>query len=206
MLCTVCGKETANPKFCSKSCAASFNNKLYPKRQKHCKKCNILVPPGRHYCVECHPHYRDWSKSTLAEQKQIRKYQPYSRIRELARTAYKNSSKPKECCNCGYKKHYEICHIAAINSFEDLTPISIINSLDNLVALCPNCHWELDNGYLTLVNSDFVEVEPKPSKRAREIWAVYDLRYISANAATASISTFTPRGKAATATQERAGR
>ena len=30
-LCLNCGKETTNPKFCSRSCSATFNNK---KREK----------------------------------------------------------------------------------------------------------------------------------------------------------------------------
>jgi hypothetical protein len=25
-----------------------------------------------------------------------------------------------------------------------------VNSLDNLVGLCPNCHWEFDHGLLQL--------------------------------------------------------
>jgi hypothetical protein len=34
MLCKNCDKETSNEKFCSRSCAACFNNKKFPKRQK----------------------------------------------------------------------------------------------------------------------------------------------------------------------------
>jgi hypothetical protein len=35
-------------------------------------------------------------------------------------------------------------------SFPLDTPISVVNSLDNLVGLCPNCHWEFDHGLLQL--------------------------------------------------------
>jgi hypothetical protein len=26
----------------------------------------------------------------------------------------------------------------------------VVNSLENLIALCPNCHWELDHGLHSL--------------------------------------------------------
>jgi predicted HNH restriction endonuclease len=28
--------------------------------------------------------------------------------------------------------------------------MSDVNNLDNLIALCPNCRWELDHGLLSL--------------------------------------------------------
>lgn len=54
------------------------------------------------------------------------------------------------CRACGYDKHFEVCHIKAVTDFTDDTLISEINSPDNLVPLCPNCHWEFDNGLLTI--------------------------------------------------------
>jgi len=33
MKCLECNIETENPKFCSKSCSAKFNNKKFPKRK-----------------------------------------------------------------------------------------------------------------------------------------------------------------------------
>lgn len=45
--CIVCQKETGNPKFCSSSCAATHNNKMYPKRKPKfrgvCKNCGIKM-------------------------------------------------------------------------------------------------------------------------------------------------------------------
>jgi predicted HNH restriction endonuclease len=43
-----------------------------------------------------------------------------------------------------------VCHIKPISSFEETVYLSVINSQDNLVLLCPNCHWEFDNGHLEL--------------------------------------------------------
>ena len=39
--CLSCGNETKNPKFCSKSCSASYNNKKFPKRKPE------------HKCIDC---------------------------------------------------------------------------------------------------------------------------------------------------------
>jgi hypothetical protein len=49
------------------------------------------------------------------------------------------------CQYCGYDKHVEVCHIKPICSFSEDTLISDINSPENLMILCPNCHWEFDN-------------------------------------------------------------
>ena len=51
---------------------------------------------------------------------------------------------------CGYDKHYEIAHIKPVSDFEDDALITEINSIDNLIALCPNHHWEFDNGLLNI--------------------------------------------------------
>lgn len=44
MQCLWCGKETKNPKFCSRSCSASYNNHHNPKR---IKKPYIRIYPPR---------------------------------------------------------------------------------------------------------------------------------------------------------------
>ncbi|MFZ8310550.1 HNH endonuclease [Staphylococcus aureus] len=51
---------------------------------------------------------------------------------------------------CGYAKHYEVCHIKAINQFDSNTRLSEVNDINNLVALCRNCHWELDHGLISI--------------------------------------------------------
>lgn len=156
----LCKNLTGNPKFCSKSCAAIVNNQKFPKRTKHkkryfCKVCGIEVPPRRILCDEHNPQKIDWSKITINNV--IYEYNrgygasnKYTRIRDAAQIIYKNSSRPKKCEQCGYDKHYHVCHIKPIHLFALETPISIVNNLDNLVALCPNCHWELDNGLIHL--------------------------------------------------------
>jgi len=160
--CEYCGKvitsKTAK-KFCNSSCAASYTGRKYPKRKRkkiYCKRCNKEIDrkswkDRRTVCDECNPNNVDWSKILYGDTKYKRKYQINSQIRGLARTFYRKSNKPKKCMICGYDKHYDVCHIRNISSFSDETPISVINSLENLVALCKNCHWEFDHG---LLNAD----------------------------------------------------
>ncbi|MEO1286206.1 MAG: HNH endonuclease [Chloroflexota bacterium] len=74
----------------------------------------------------------------------------HSQIRDRARRRYRNSDRSQSCERCGYKKHIEICHIKAIADYPLETPVSEVNDLNNLVGLCPNCHWELDHGELTI--------------------------------------------------------
>lgn len=78
-------------------------------------------------------------------------YQSYrSAVRKSAEKAYRESGKPLSCSICGYSKHIEIAHIKAVSDFDDLSTIAEINSINNLIALCPNHHWEYDHGILKL--------------------------------------------------------
>lgn len=56
----------------------------------------------------------------------------------------------KSCKNCKYSKHVEIAHIKSISSFSKDTIIKDVNKIENLIFLCPNCHWEFDHGDLTI--------------------------------------------------------
>lgn len=148
--------------FCSRSCAASYNNKTSPKRSRlhQCKLCDTLVKSGRTYCPDCryappgqlgtYGRLVNWSTITLRQMKTPRKYQAHSRIRNLARAWYLKSDRPKYCVACGYNKHFHVGHIKAIDSFDLETLVTVINDPSNLIALCPNCHWEHDHGLLTL--------------------------------------------------------
>lgn len=71
-------------------------------------------------------------------------------IRKDAQKSFENSGKTYKCIICGYDKHVEIAHIKAVSEFEDNALISEINHPDNLIGLCPNHHWEYDNGLLKL--------------------------------------------------------
>ncbi len=166
-----CPNLTENPKFCSSSCSASFNNlsRNSPKRvakRVFCKCGEDITRLGkinkakshnkRRLCDKCLSETRvDWENLSILELQALRKYQRNSRIRDNARKVYSTSNKPKYCKVCGYSKHYEVHHIKPIHSFEENSTLQIVNHIDNLVALCPTHHWEVDNniidilGYLT---------------------------------------------------------
>ena len=73
-----------------------------------------------------------------------------STIRKLARDYYEELNPDAKCVVCGYSKHIEVAHIKAVSDFDDNTTIKEINSIDNLIALCPNHHWEYDNGIIKI--------------------------------------------------------
>ena len=165
-ICLYCGKpilrndtkkiyDTKKKKFCNHSCSAKYNNSKRQKKQYFCVKCGNLIGEGEKFarkqlCEECNPNNIDWNKITYGEMKAKRNYQVNSRIRELARTAYlKNNLNPK-CEICGYDKHVEVHHIKGISTFSDDTPIAEINTISNLIGLCPNHHWEIENGLINL--------------------------------------------------------
>lgn len=57
------------------------------------------------------------------------------------------------CYFCDYSKHIEVAHIKSVQSFDENNLIGSINSIENLVALCPTHHWEYDNGLLSLTQA-----------------------------------------------------
>lgn len=154
MKCLNCGKFTMNPKFCSSSCSAKYNNRNFPKRSRkkyYCKSCGVEIGYRRSYCSECNPtRLHDFNNVTIAEIRSRARYQAHAWIRKLARRVFDNSDLEKCCYKCGYSRHFEICHVKAIQDFPSTATMAEVNSLENLVALCPNCHWELDHGLLSL--------------------------------------------------------
>ncbi len=132
--------------FCTRKCSAIFNNTISPKRRAKiytCKSCGIDIKSRRTYCVNCNPQ-NNRNILTAGDIKRKAKYQKSAQIRGLARAVIKKSGLSKSCSICGYSEHVEVCHIKPIKDFLDSSLISEINSLDNLILLCPNHHWELD--------------------------------------------------------------
>lgn len=158
MKCINCGVETDNPKFCSRSCNVTYNNKRRKKKTytKECKHCaTIFIVPAtkknRTVCDNCVSPFNSKRKSDLTQALTVQEIKdnqknasrPWTdRIRGYARSKYKNKS---TCIKCGYDKHVEVCHIKPIVNFSDSATVSEINDESNILLLCPNCHWEHDN-------------------------------------------------------------
>lgn len=142
--CAFCGSDTTNPRFCGRSCAASYNNLHHPKRKasKYCS-CGVAIRPSSDMCKSCRALTIDYTLEEVIYDKH-HKSSAFALVRSRARSVLKQAHR-NTCEHCGYDKHVEACHIKAISSFPLSTRLSIVNSLDNLKALCPNCHWEFDN-------------------------------------------------------------
>lgn len=155
--CLCCEKETINPKFCSRSCAASYNNSKFPKRTQkpnggmciicgadlygnHTKFCNNKCL-AKHSVIIRQDNYIDaWLSGKVSGAVGESEYAISKRVRRylLEQAKYK-------CCLCGWCEK---------NKFTDKIPLEIHhidgnwknNSKENLVVLCPNCH-SLTNSY-----------------------------------------------------------
>lgn len=154
--------DLRNRKFCSSSCSSLYHfklrreqgkrNKSYGTGLKYYCDCGEIRSRRAKTCRKCLRKLNGLGERSLEEmlKSYIRIEQAYIAIRKHSRSSYLKSDKPKKCIKCGYDKHYQICHIKPIKDFKRNSLIKEINDLSNLVALCPNCHWEFDNDLLKL--------------------------------------------------------
>jgi len=127
-------------KFCSKSCSGIFNNKN--RKKEKVAKIKKIKPPKWDWLISCtkkevFTKHKNWQSARTS-------------IRRHAKFIFDTEIGIYKCKNCNYDKHIEICHINSVSSFNDNTKIIEVNNKNNLMALCPNCHWEYDNGLLKI--------------------------------------------------------
>lgn len=146
-----------------------YRNKEKGYRHSTCKKCKSenkytnkkdICNCGKEkdyrskICYDCRIGKRiseaNYQLSTLEDKTYVNhKYSKYSYVRYYSRKI--GIELGFKCCKiCGYDKHFEVCHIKPVASFPKDTLITVVNDISNLIPLCPNCHWELDNGILKL--------------------------------------------------------
>lgn len=150
--CAYCLAPTSNPKFCSRSCSAIFQNKEKPRRKRiprYCRNCQIILAHEERstFCIDCR-FSRANANKTIGELIGKRRYQKHSQIRNMAREFFMRVTENLSCAVCGYDKHIEVCHIRPMYSFSEDSLVSEVNHIDNLLGLCPNHHWEFDKGFL----------------------------------------------------------
>lgn len=154
---------TRRLKFCNKSCAAKANNPAhtltrsgrYRRVPRNCIDCDAVIQRGATRCRRCwnlkrrQDHAQNTTKERLAATRA-----GYSSARAAIRThaaqVYQENNGPRLCKVCGYSLYVEVCHIRPVATFPASAPLSEINAFNNLVALCPNHHWEFDNGHIKL--------------------------------------------------------
>lgn len=164
--------ETRRKRYCNHSCATRYNNRIRNRvavpKEAICTSCGTTVilkkaSNGayiqRKYCDACAQIARNNARG-LKTPNLLTKSQLFSsakhwqsarnQIRTLAQQVYIKSGKPLFCAICAYDKHIDICHIKPVSKFSDDTPITTVNALNNLIALCPNHHWEADHGFIKL--------------------------------------------------------
>lgn len=170
-ICQSCGitfKPQRNSKglYCSRSCSAKVNGSKYPKRQLTLmcgwNNCTTLIPRSQRRCSEhkglrhsgpkTHGLYTEnaWFM-TLGELRSAL-FSPNSDdfakfLRTHARRWAASKLPHQYCVVCNYDKVTVLAHVKPLSSFSDESTLESTFK-NNLVRLCPNCHWEFDNGLL----------------------------------------------------------
>ncbi len=147
MKCLNCQEKTLNPKFCSKSCSVSFNNKLKPKRKPEhkCKNCEKPINAKKTYCSEeCVSEYKKNNKKQIkTNYQQLKEWRQRQKIKAVE---YKGG----KCQICDYNKSISTLCFHHTKPSEKLFSISpcdkswnkIKLELDKCILLCQNCHRE----------------------------------------------------------------
>jgi hypothetical protein len=116
-------------------CGEPFSSKVSRKSCKHCygvpNKSLTLTTKGELF-LKC----KNWQSARSTIQKHARQV--------LERKGVQG------CSICGYHHHVEAAHKQSVSSFSPSTTLGEINDPRNLLALCPNHHWELDHGVLSV--------------------------------------------------------
>lgn len=145
--------------FCSCSCSAKHtnferkqNHKTKQERPRNCKICNIefAYKTKTKFCNSCTPTSNLNISKGILFAKRANWQSARSAIQQMARKNYFFANPDAFCHICNYKTHVEVAHKQSVSSFPDETLLSTINDISNLVGLCPNHHWEYDNGLLVL--------------------------------------------------------
>lgn len=169
-ICRYCNKplplNTKAKIFCSKRCTSRYHWSPSGSHQSRrtvdrgqCRTCNALIL----FKKDAYGHVRtrklcdtciviDFSKMTKGKLFNQRSTWQSARstIRKHAYKVFSSSGRPSKCQICDYDKHIQVAHIQSVSIFANDTPISVINDICNLIALCPNHHWEYDHGLLAL--------------------------------------------------------
>lgn len=144
-------------KFCSRGCATAHHNSKRTQRggngllpSQTCPQCGGRKSDStgaKAVCIACRKANRQEAiaATTLGELRARYNTLAYhAKIRMWARAICTD----RACIVCGYDLHVDVCHVKPVKDFTPSTPISEVNAPENLVSLCPNHHWEFDNGFL----------------------------------------------------------
>lgn len=145
MRCIQCQEKTSNPKFCSLSCSASYNNAKTPKRKAKskeslvCLQCgNKLVGRQSKFCSQpCHQAYRVNSNLQRWLQGEDSGLTTIGTVNTIVKN-WLRKTRNNKCEKCGWNQ---------INPFTNKVPLVADhidgdwrnNRPENLQLICPNC-------------------------------------------------------------------
>lgn len=140
MKCKSCGKETSNPKYCSRKCSTSVTNKTKTKIKPNCLYCNKELPETfRKFCSnKCQGRYR---RSNIIQQWKEGKISGLDSSIGIVINPVKTYLREKygdACVLCGWSE---------VNPYTKKVPLIADhidgnwqnNKEENLRLLCPNC-------------------------------------------------------------------
>lgn len=159
MQCLYCSKETTNPKYCSKRCAAIYNNTKFPKRQRKVFDKDILTDAvSKSTCwaqLLVHLNIDKSSHSYINVQDYVKLYSidtshfTLKRIsirKPLEQLGKSRGSIKKRLLETGIKNQCSICSIDSwcerplSLALDHINGVNTDNRIENLRLICPNCH------------------------------------------------------------------
>lgn len=154
MNCLNCGRKTDNPRFCSRSCSASFNNKGVRRngsgKENSCLNCGKINYKKKYCNNKCQGEHKSKKNMELVQSDSLAAWS----------TIKKYLMKHEGICSCCLIKDWqgkpitlECDHIDG-----DITN----NRLSNARLLCPNCHSQTHTYKAKNVNN------PKGKEKRRE--------------------------------------
>jgi hypothetical protein len=148
--------------FCSRKCSCAFGTEIRWKNyttktdKAKCEKCGLSCNYRSILCLDCYCEQKiNRCKNITLKQLKLKhlnkkmRYWYSAEIRNFNRVWNKHLL-DLPCQVCDYKNHIELCHIKSVKSFNDNALLGEINSEENNLVLCPNHHWEFDNGILLI--------------------------------------------------------
>lgn len=138
--CACCGTTTANPKFCSRSCAVTVHNHQIPKRvceDRVCAGCGVKLHGyakwHNTFCsLNCFQAVR-WAET----RNKILAGDVSVPVRQYRRFLIEQFG--EKCQRCGWKERHPITKKVPLE-LEHKDGDSENNAYTNLALLCPNCH------------------------------------------------------------------
>lgn len=144
MICIQCKNETNNPKFCNRSCAATYNNSKYPKRVKknsleNCMYCGKkLIWSQKKYCSV--KHQKEYVLKEFIQDWLDNKVTGLSSLGTLNHSLkrYLISIRGDKCEICGWaERNITTGKIPIVADHIDGNWKN--NRPENIKLLCPNC-------------------------------------------------------------------